>query len=112
MRDLAMYTPMLDKVMINGKDVEAVLDTGAGVSVINYALAKKLHLDIDIVVSRLEIESFDDRDVKSEGAIIDAPIHIGARVYPDHLIVNKYTKPALLLGMSWFKRNHTYPDPD
>jgi hypothetical protein len=110
--DLVTYVLMLTKVQVNGIEVEAILNTGAGMSIINNDLAKKLQLDIDVKIPGLGVEVLNECDIMSEGAIIDAPICIGTGLYPDHLVVNKQTKPILLLGMSWFKHNHAYPNLD
>jgi len=90
-------------VQINQQNIQAILDSGAAISIITSSLAKRLRLKID-EASKIIINTANGKRARALGKINTVKIIIGSIRMPITLQVIESPDENLLLGTDWFKR--------
>ena len=90
-------------IQINHSNVQAILDSGAAISIITSSLVKRLHLKID-EPSKIIINMANGKRARALGKINTVKMTIGSIRMPITLQVIESPDENLLLGTDWFKR--------
>ncbi|KAG2190953.1 hypothetical protein INT47_005641 [Mucor saturninus] len=100
---LARSQPLKAPILINGQLVEAIIDSGASVSVISKSLARRLNLTTN--GDQLHITSLDGLSPKPYEVTADVPIRVAGKLRPEAMCIqeNSTNKNLCLLGMTWCK---------
>lgn len=93
-------------VSINNQLVEAVVDSGAAVSVCSIKLAKRLNLEVDND-EKIQLTGFGNKNVNCNIAP-NVEVRIGGRKRVEHFCVDKtdVNKELCLLGRSWMRTHN------
>ncbi|KAG0809744.1 hypothetical protein G6F16_013646 [Rhizopus arrhizus] len=103
--------PLTVKVIIHDKELSAIVDTGAAISVMSEALVKKL--DLKTNDDTVSIQLLDGTNSKPGGVVPNVPVRIGGKLRTEHFAIQKGRKDELLiLGMTWLKNYGIIPDPE
>src|SRR3954453_8888742 len=90
-------------IQINHSNVQAILDSGAAISIIISSLVKRLHLRID-EPSKIIINTANGKRARALEKINTVKMMIGSIRIPITLQVIESLDENLLLGTDWFKR--------
>ena len=98
------FTAMICHVEINGKEVEATIDSGAATSVITSKLSKRLKKIID-TPSRIIITTITGSSSRSLGVISDLEVIInGVQTPIDVEVIDEPRKEKLILGNDYLSK--------
>lgn len=104
-------TPLRAPITIYDHKLEAIFDSGASVSLISRALAKRLRLLPN--GDTIPIASVDDKrnnnsrnDPRRRSDItLSVPIRVAGKLRPEHMVINDdCDDDTCILGMTWFKQ--------
>ncbi|KAG1270173.1 hypothetical protein G6F65_013316 [Rhizopus arrhizus] len=110
-REMSKSEPLTVKVIIHDKELSAIVDTGAAISVMSEALVKKL--DLKTNEDTVSIQLLDGTNSKPGGVVPNVPVRIGGKLRTEHFAIQKGRKDELLiLGMTWLKNYGIIPDPE
>ncbi|KAI8363965.1 uncharacterized protein BYT42DRAFT_609052 [Radiomyces spectabilis] len=102
-------TPLMVDVMVKGHRVQAVVDTGASVSVISKPLAKRLGLPFNH--DRMAIQMLDETSSGATRMCPNVPVVIQGKRRPEHCTVQDRPSDLLILGMPWLEVYGVKVDP-
>ena len=96
-------TPVKCNIKIKDKPYQAIIDSGASISMISYQIVKELGLKIDTCSSSL-ILSATGPSIRPLGIIKNLPIEIEGITIPLDVEVMDATSYSLLLGNDWSQK--------
>lgn len=94
--------PLQAPITINGHLVQAVFDSGAGVSVISKNLAEKVGLATN--GDQLVVEAFGDNALPAGGISVAVPVRAAGKLRPEHMTIQDVKGDVCLLGTSWHRQ--------
>lgn len=94
--------PLQAPITIHGHLVQAVFDSGAGVSVISKNLAEKVGLKTN--GDQLVVEAFGDNALPAGGVSVAVPIRAAGKLRPEHMTIQDVKGDVCLLGTSWHRQ--------
>ncbi|KAG2212528.1 hypothetical protein INT45_005658 [Circinella minor] len=102
--------PMRAPIVINGKCIEAIFDSGASVSVISKSLAEKLNLKP--TADSLQLSSLGETTGPLCKIVTDVPIRVAGKLRLEHMCIMDTDRSVCLIGMTWFcahsiRQDHT-----
>ncbi|KAG1302226.1 hypothetical protein G6F64_011112 [Rhizopus arrhizus] len=95
-------------ITINGKLTEAILDSGAAVSVLSHHLAEKLGVQVSNQKTSISLTGFQKGKGKQCKVATHVEVRIGGKLRRGHFCVDQAerTKDLCLLGRSWIKKHN------
>lgn len=94
--------PLQAPITIHGHLVQAVFDSGAGVSVISKNLADKVGLTTN--GDKLIVEAFGDNALPAGGISVAVPVRAAGKLRPEHMTIQDVKGDVCLLGTSWHRQ--------
>lgn len=96
-------SPLRATISINGKNIEAVFDTGASVSILGSDICTSLGLVPN--GDNLHLVGFNSESAPStSNVVMNVPINIGGKIRPEHMAVQiENNSDICLLGIPWFQ---------
>ena len=105
------FSPVTCEINIQGVDTEAIIDTGAGVTVITKGMMENLPYEID-EPSNINLVDFGKGKFRSLGRIRDMDFFIGDTKTEATVDVVDLPHKILILGTDWIKKNRALIDCD
>ena len=97
------------KARIEGKEMDVLLDTGAGVNVVDSSTLESLRLDDVVEEFCGELRSVDGQPVTTKG-IVRLKLHLGPMEEQEDFVVVHHCKPSVILGLKFLKKHKLIVD--
>ena len=92
------------KARIEGKEMDVLLDTGAGVNVVDSSTLESLRRDDVVEEFCGELRSVDGQPVTTRG-IVRLKLHLGPLKEQEEFVVVPHCEPSVILGMKFLKKH-------
>jgi hypothetical protein len=105
LENMKKSAPFRVQVDIKGYAVDAIVDSGAAVSLMDARMAQQLGLRL--TGDTMHLVGYDLKNREACHVASHVPVCIGEHLRPEHFCVQKdlkVTEPVMILGMTWFKR--------
>lgn len=104
-----MYSSPFIKCYINGVEVVALIDTGAQISILPHAIAKKCNVEY-LIDTRFKSITIGVGRQQSQGVIHALNVKVGGEVWSNKFTVLDDTLDHVILGIDWMKKNRAIID--
>ena len=92
------------KARIEGKEMDVLLDTGAGVNVVDSSTLESLRLDDVVEEFRGELRSVDGQPVTTKG-LTRLNLQLGPLKEQEEFVVVPHCEPSVILGLNFLKKH-------
>ena len=92
------------KARIEGKEMDVLLDTGAGVNVVDSSTLESLRLDDRVEEFRGELRSVDGQPVTTKG-LTRLNLQLGPLKEQEEFVVVPHCEPSVILGLNFLKKH-------
>ena len=92
------------KARIEGKEMDVLLDTGAGVNVVDSSTLESLRLDDMVEEFRGELRSVDGQPVTTKG-LTRLNLQLGPLKEQEEFVVVPHCEPSVILGLNFLKKH-------
>ena len=97
------------KARIEGKEMDVLLDTGAGVNVVDSSTLESLRLDDMVEEFCGELRSVNGQPVTTKG-IVCLKLHLGPMEEQEEFVVVPHCEPSVILGLKFLEKHKFFVD--